>query len=206
MKRETWCTVGIPHFPRCPGRSLCFCVSQVQTHLENPTRYHIQQAQRQQVRQYLSTAKTATKAANQEPAAAMVKHSAPLSPAPEAEPLQKTEVNLHTKTHTSSVLTDTHTHTHAPQTHRGPDRGDLSDPRDPPEGWEAPTGAAPDPHSAPWLWVPDSANVSFGVLPEEELSAERVAGRDLSQLNLQSAFPLSHTHTQAHLQPQPGQL
>ncbi|XP_078110242.1 transcription factor E3a isoform X2 [Sander vitreus] len=38
-------------------------VLKVQTHLENPTRYHIQQAQRQQVRQYLSTAKTA----NQEP-------------------------------------------------------------------------------------------------------------------------------------------
>eukprot|EP00079_Xenopus_tropicalis_P014053 XP_002944430.2 PREDICTED: transcription factor E3-like [Xenopus tropicalis] len=28
---------------------------QVQTHLENPTRYHIQQSQRQQVKQYLST-------------------------------------------------------------------------------------------------------------------------------------------------------
>ena len=28
---------------------------QVQTHLENPTKYHIQQAQRQQVKQYLST-------------------------------------------------------------------------------------------------------------------------------------------------------
>jgi len=27
----------------------------VQTHLENPTKYHIQQAQRQQVKQYLST-------------------------------------------------------------------------------------------------------------------------------------------------------
>ncbi|XP_054465014.1 transcription factor E3a [Anoplopoma fimbria] len=34
-------------------------VLKVQTHLENPTRYHIQQAQRQQVRQYLATAKTA---------------------------------------------------------------------------------------------------------------------------------------------------
>ncbi|XP_072223371.1 transcription factor E3a [Leuresthes tenuis] len=33
-------------------------VLKVQTHLENPTRYHIQQAQRQQVRQYLSTSKT----------------------------------------------------------------------------------------------------------------------------------------------------
>uniref|UniRef100_A0A3B4AXJ5 MiT/TFE transcription factors N-terminal domain-containing protein n=1 Tax=Periophthalmus magnuspinnatus TaxID=409849 RepID=A0A3B4AXJ5_9GOBI len=35
---------------------------QVQTGLENPTRYHIQQAQRQQVKQYLST--TQSKAAN----------------------------------------------------------------------------------------------------------------------------------------------
>ncbi|XP_023150931.1 transcription factor E3a isoform X2 [Amphiprion ocellaris] len=40
-------------------------VLKVQTHLENPTRYHIQQAQRQQVRQYLSTTKTT----NQQPAA-----------------------------------------------------------------------------------------------------------------------------------------
>ncbi|KPP75397.1 microphthalmia-associated transcription factor-like [Scleropages formosus] len=30
-------------------------LDQVQTHLENPTKYHIQQAQRQQVKQYLST-------------------------------------------------------------------------------------------------------------------------------------------------------
>lgn len=29
-------------------------LSQVQTHLENPTKYHIQQAQRQQVKEYLS--------------------------------------------------------------------------------------------------------------------------------------------------------
>ncbi|XP_069033880.1 transcription factor E3a isoform X1 [Embiotoca jacksoni] len=40
-------------------------VLKVQTHLENPTKYHIQQAQRQQVRQYLST----TKPVNQLPAA-----------------------------------------------------------------------------------------------------------------------------------------
>ncbi|XP_047442901.1 transcription factor E3a [Mugil cephalus] len=39
-------------------------VLKVQTHLENPTRYHIQQAQRQQVQQYLSTTQTA----NQPPA------------------------------------------------------------------------------------------------------------------------------------------
>lgn len=32
-----------------------FFNDQVQTHLENPTKYHIQQAQRQQVKQYLST-------------------------------------------------------------------------------------------------------------------------------------------------------
>lgn len=40
------------------------CVLQVQTHLENPTKYHIQQAQRQQVKQYLSTT-LANKHANQ---------------------------------------------------------------------------------------------------------------------------------------------
>ncbi|NXR15318.1 MITF factor, partial [Semnornis frantzii] len=39
-------------------------VLQVQTHLENPTKYHIQQAQRQQVKQYLSTT-LANKHANQ---------------------------------------------------------------------------------------------------------------------------------------------
>ncbi|NXU64100.1 MITF factor, partial [Horornis vulcanius] len=39
-------------------------VVQVQTHLENPTKYHIQQAQRQQVKQYLSTT-LANKHANQ---------------------------------------------------------------------------------------------------------------------------------------------
>ncbi|XP_019506880.1 PREDICTED: microphthalmia-associated transcription factor isoform X8 [Hipposideros armiger] len=39
-------------------------VLKVQTHLENPTKYHIQQAQRQQVKQYLSTT-LANKHANQ---------------------------------------------------------------------------------------------------------------------------------------------
>uniref|UniRef100_A0A3P9P9L6 MiT/TFE transcription factors N-terminal domain-containing protein n=1 Tax=Poecilia reticulata TaxID=8081 RepID=A0A3P9P9L6_POERE len=43
---------------------MILCFQQVQTHLENPTRYHIQQAQRQQVRQYLSNTMTA----NQQPA------------------------------------------------------------------------------------------------------------------------------------------
>lgn len=43
---------------------------QVQPHLENPSKYHIQQAQRQQVRQYLSTslgAKTASQCPGQPP-------------------------------------------------------------------------------------------------------------------------------------------
>ncbi|XP_040215021.1 microphthalmia-associated transcription factor isoform X9 [Rana temporaria] len=35
---------------------------QVQTHLENPTKYHIQQAQKQQVQQYLTTSKHSNKA------------------------------------------------------------------------------------------------------------------------------------------------
>lgn len=80
---------------------------QVQTHLENPTRYHIQQAQRQQVRQYLSSAKTAfsTKTANQEAAGQTLSHSPQLSPAPKLEPADegsKREVNTrseHTNTH-----------------------------------------------------------------------------------------------------------
>lgn len=60
-------------------------VLKVQTHLENPTRYHIQQAQRQQVRQYLSSAKGAfsDKAANQE---AALSHSSHLSPTLRLEP------------------------------------------------------------------------------------------------------------------------
>ncbi|KAM4022876.1 microphthalmia-associated transcription factor isoform 7-T7 [Anomaloglossus baeobatrachus] len=37
-------------------------VLKVQTHLENPTKYHIQQAQKQQVQQYLTTAKHPNKA------------------------------------------------------------------------------------------------------------------------------------------------
>ncbi|XP_041801611.1 transcription factor E3a isoform X2 [Chelmon rostratus] len=66
-------------------------VLKVQTHLENPTRYHIQQAQRQQVRQYLSTAQTAatSKTANQEPAP-MPSHSPQLDPAPKLHPADNT--------------------------------------------------------------------------------------------------------------------
>ncbi|XP_056240720.1 transcription factor E3a isoform X2 [Seriola aureovittata] len=63
-------------------------VLKVQTHLENPTRYHIQQAQRQQVRQYLSTTQTAitTKTANQEPAGPSPSHSPLLCPTPGLQP------------------------------------------------------------------------------------------------------------------------
>ncbi|KAM7405364.1 hypothetical protein PAMP_012632 [Pampus punctatissimus] len=57
-------------------------VLKVQTHLENPTRYHIQQAQRQQVRQYLSTAQAATaKTANLTPS-----HSPQLGSTPRNQP------------------------------------------------------------------------------------------------------------------------
>ncbi|XP_070696173.1 transcription factor E3a [Pempheris klunzingeri] len=62
-------------------------VLKVQTHLENPTRYHIQQAQRQQVRQYLSTTHAAaTRTANQEPAAPSLSRAPQLGPAPELQP------------------------------------------------------------------------------------------------------------------------
>lgn len=64
---------------------------QVQTHLENPTKYHIQQAQRQQVKQYLSTTLgnvavnrtlgvTAAQQSTSAPEAAPAASSAPNSP------------------------------------------------------------------------------------------------------------------------------
>ncbi|XP_010830579.1 PREDICTED: transcription factor E3-like, partial [Bison bison bison] len=58
-------------------------IPQVQTHLENPTRYHLQQARRQQVKQYLSTTlgpKLASQALTPPPGGASVQ---PL-PTPEA--------------------------------------------------------------------------------------------------------------------------
>lgn len=58
---------------------LPLCVPQVQTHLENPTRYHIQQAQRQQVRQYLSTT---AKTANQELAGPSLSRSSQVDSTP----------------------------------------------------------------------------------------------------------------------------
>uniref|UniRef100_A0AAY4CTF9 BHLH domain-containing protein n=1 Tax=Denticeps clupeoides TaxID=299321 RepID=A0AAY4CTF9_9TELE len=44
-----------PSAARPPQAQVPIEVLKVQTHLENPTKYHIQQAQRQQVKQYLST-------------------------------------------------------------------------------------------------------------------------------------------------------
>lgn len=67
----------------CPLLSLLPLIPQVQTHLENPTRYHLQQARRQQVKQYLSTTlgpKLASQALTPPPGAA----SAQPLPAPEA--------------------------------------------------------------------------------------------------------------------------
>ncbi|CAJ1085672.1 hypothetical protein L3Q82_003676 [Xyrichtys novacula] len=60
-------------------------VLKVQTHLENPTRYHIQQAQRQQVRQYLNTT---AKTANREPVGTQA-HSTQPGPTPKLQPADK---------------------------------------------------------------------------------------------------------------------
>ncbi|XP_066566212.1 transcription factor E3 isoform X2 [Amia ocellicauda] len=48
-------SVSGPSAARPPPAQVPVEVLKVQTHLENPTKYHIQQAQRQQVKQYLST-------------------------------------------------------------------------------------------------------------------------------------------------------
>ncbi|XP_072308041.1 transcription factor E3b [Eucyclogobius newberryi] len=58
--RPSDCTPAIsvtlpPTAARPPPAQVPVEVLKVQTHLENPTKYHIQQAQRQQVKQYLST-------------------------------------------------------------------------------------------------------------------------------------------------------
>lgn len=64
-------------------------VLKVQTHLENPTKYHIQQAQRQQVKQYLSTT-LGNKAVSQTLGASPVPQS---SSAPEAAPTASSAPN-----------------------------------------------------------------------------------------------------------------
>ncbi|XP_068588222.1 transcription factor E3a [Cebidichthys violaceus] len=83
-------SVSVPSSCRPPAQ-VPVEVLKVQTHLENPTRYHIQQAQRQQVRRYLSTAKTA----NQDAAGPSPSHSPHLGPAPKLQPadmFRKTEM------------------------------------------------------------------------------------------------------------------
>lgn len=82
-------SVSVPSSCRPPAQ-VPVEVLKVQTHLENPTRYHIQQAQRQQVRQYLSTTKTA----NQEPAGPDPAHSPQLGPTPKLQPadIRKKEI------------------------------------------------------------------------------------------------------------------
>ncbi|MBN3283081.1 TFE3 factor, partial [Polyodon spathula] len=57
-------SVSAPQGPRAAPAQVPVEVLKVQTHLENPTKYHIQQTQRHQVKQYLSTT-MGNKAANQ---------------------------------------------------------------------------------------------------------------------------------------------
>ncbi|XP_030632146.1 transcription factor E3b [Chanos chanos] len=71
-----------PLATRPPPAQVPVEVLKVQTHLENPTKYHIQQAQRQQVKQYLSTT-LGNKAACQRLAASPVHQS---NSAPEVAP------------------------------------------------------------------------------------------------------------------------
>lgn len=52
---ELWGQAGAQLFLFCASSPSLSFILQVQTHLENPTRYHLQQARRQQVKQYLST-------------------------------------------------------------------------------------------------------------------------------------------------------
>ncbi|XP_043990064.1 transcription factor E3a [Gambusia affinis] len=61
---ESSSPISLANSAPCTPAQVPVEVLKVQTHLENPTRYHIQQAQRQQVRQYLSNTMTA----NQQPA------------------------------------------------------------------------------------------------------------------------------------------
>lgn len=71
-----------PTAVRPPPAQVPVEVLKVQTHLENPTKYHLQQAQRQQVKQYLSTT-LGNKAVSQTLGASPVPQS---SSAPEAAP------------------------------------------------------------------------------------------------------------------------
>lgn len=78
-----------PTAARPPPAQVPVEVLKVQTHLENPTKYHIQQAQRQQVKQYLSTT-LGNKAVSQTLGASPVPQS---SSAPEAAPTASSAPN-----------------------------------------------------------------------------------------------------------------
>lgn len=78
-----------PAAARPPPTQVPVEVLKVQTHLENPTKYHIQQAQRQQVKQYLSTT-LGNKAVSQTLGASPVPQS---SSAPEAAPTASSAPN-----------------------------------------------------------------------------------------------------------------
>ncbi|CAL8339722.1 unnamed protein product [Lota lota] len=80
-----------PNAARPPPAQVPVEVLKVQTHLENPTKYHIQQAQRQQVKEYLSTTLgntaltlslgvPAVQQSSSAPETAPTAHSAPNSP------------------------------------------------------------------------------------------------------------------------------
>lgn len=78
-----------PAAARPPPAQVPVEVLKVQTHLENPTKYHIQQAQRQQVKQYLSTT-LGNKAGSQTLGASPLPQS---SSAPEAAPTASSAPN-----------------------------------------------------------------------------------------------------------------
>lgn len=78
-----------PSAARPPPAQVPVEVLKVQTHLENPTKYHIQQAQRQQVKQYLSTT-LGNKAVSQTLGVSPVPQS---SSAPEAAPTASSAPN-----------------------------------------------------------------------------------------------------------------
>ncbi|KAK7907485.1 hypothetical protein WMY93_016097 [Mugilogobius chulae] len=78
-----------PTAARPPPAQVPVEVLKVQTHLENPTKYHIQQAQRQQVKQYLSTT-LGNKAVSQTLGVSPAPHS---SSAPETAPTASSAPN-----------------------------------------------------------------------------------------------------------------
>ncbi|KAK1145040.1 hypothetical protein AOXY_G36326 [Acipenser oxyrinchus oxyrinchus] len=74
-------------------------VLKVQTHLENPTKYHIQQSQRQQVKQYLSTT-----FASKQTLQAVSGCSPPLRPAPSPHEAGPPSQHLRWEQHPNSPM------------------------------------------------------------------------------------------------------